>query len=1143
MFGITFLDLQESGKKMAEIRLSRSFSCLNAVQFLGALNDNLLKLLLIAFLIGRQGWASAGRTAALGGAVFVTPFLLFMAFAGKLADRFSKRNIVVAVKVVEVAVTAAACVAFVIGSAFLLYCVLFVMAAQSAFFSPSKYGIIPELVRPEQLSRANSFLEAFTYLAIVLGTACAPVLLRLTKERYVFAGLFCAAIAGTGLFFSLFIRQTPAAGGGRSASVLFLRDIWSTLRSIRGDRRLLMAVFASAYFLLMGMFIYINVIPYGMEQLGLSETESGYMFIPAAIGIGAGAFWAGRLSGKKVEFGIVPLGALGVALSSVGLGLIKGRWAPVFGLIFLMGVSAGLFIVPIHTFIQRRSPSKHRGEVLAASSFLGWSGAFVASGLVYLLSSLWSISAARMFAIVGTATLAPALITVIVLPDFLVRFVVVHIAKPFYRIKVTGIENLPVEGGALLVCNHVTWVDALLLSVAQQRRIRFVMDRGFYNIKWLKPLCRLMRAIPISAADPPKEIAASLRRARAALDEGYLVCIFAEGALTRTGMLRGFKSGLERIVRTSKCTIIPAYIGGAWGSIFSYYYGKPLTTLPRKIPYPVSIHFGKPMPAESSANKVRQMVSELSCEYFDSLKPSRRSVAEHFVQVARKNRRRRCMSDSTGKHLNYGRALTGAIALAAEIERITDKEKNIGVLLPPSVGAALANVAITMLGKVAVNLNYVGSERLIESAVEQCRIKTVITSRSFTEKLKNCLHPTWAVFLEDITAAIGRRAEVRAYLQSRLMPRRLLADSGSFGADDLMTIIFSSGSSGEPKGVMLSHHNVFSNIEALRAVFHLKADDNLCGVLPFFHSFGFTCSLWLPLVSGISVVYIANPLDARTVGKFARENRSSILFAAPTFLLNYIRRLRREDFATMRAVVAGAEKLKKTVVDSFEEKFGIRPLEGYGASELSPVVSLNLPDSERGGVLCIGSKEGTVGRVIPGVSVKVVSLEEGAEAALGQAGLLKVKGPNVMLGYLNKPEETAEVLTDGWYNTGDIGSMEEDGFLKITDRLSRFSKIGGEMVPHMGVEEAYLHGLNTTEQVVAVTAVPDPKKGEELVVLHLDKAGHPDTLHEIIARSKLPNIWKPRRDNYVRIDSIPVLGSGKLDVMRLRQIALEAKGK
>ena len=516
-------------------------------------------------------------------------------------------------------------------------------------------------------------------------------------------------------------------------------------------------------------------------------------------------------------------------------------------------------------------------------------------------------------------------------------------------------------------------------------------------------------------------------------------------------------------------------------------------------------------------------------------------MVDHFVRAARKNRQRRCISDSTEKCLNYGQTLISTIALADQINKATEGEQNIGILLPPSVGAALANVAVTLLGKVSVNLNYTVSEELIDSAVGQCRLKSIITSRRFIGRMGNLNTLQGLVYLEDISEKINASSKIKAYLKARFLPRRLLTNAGKCKADNLMTIIFSSGSSGRPKGVMLSQRNILSNIQAILTVFDLKTDDNLCGVLPFFHSFGFTCSLWLALVSGASTSFAHDPLDGKVVGRIARQNQSTMLFAAPTFLQNYIRRAEPEDFKCLRIVITGAEKLNKFIADSFETKFGIRPLEGYGCTELSPVVSLSLTEEHSTGLYRVGSKEGAVGLVLPGIEIKIVSVENGKPVAAGQSGLLMVKGPNVMMGYLKKEKETAEVIKDSWYNTGDIAGIDHEGFLTIRGRLSRFSKIGGEMVPHSGIEQEYLRSLNTDEQVVAVTAVPEPKKGEELVVLYLEKAGGANKLHEIITKSKLPNIWKPRRDNYIKINSIPALGSGKLDVIKLRKIARTAK--
>ena len=677
-------------------KLGASFGWLNTTQFLGALNDNVFKLLIILFLIGHASMKPASTTA-LAGAVFVIPFLLFSAFAGKLADRFSKRNIVIWTKFAEVAIMTVGCIAFIFKSPTALYGVLSMMAAQSAFFNPSKYGIVPELVKPEQLSHANGLLEALTYLAIVIGTALGPFLVKLTSEHYVLLALICVALAAAGTTVSLRIQHTPPAGIRKPASIFFLRDIWRTLRDIRPDKNLSLAVIASAYFLLIGGFIYSNLIPYGITHLGLDSTQSGYLFAVAAIGIGAGAFWAGRLSGRNVEFGIIPLGAIGLTLSSIGLGLAPSALAYILALVFLTGLSAGLFVVPIHAFIQLRSPRQKRGEILAASNFLGWVGVLIASVSIYCFSTLWGMSAAQVFMVLGLMTLLPTIITIILLPDFFVRFVCILVTRLCYRIKVTGLENIPPDKGALLICNHVSRVDALLLAATQQRRIRFIMDRNFYNAPLLRPICRLMKAIPISAKDPPKKIVASLKQARAAMNDGSLICIFAEGVITRNGLLRRFRAGFEKITKGTDCPIIPAYIGGAWGSIFSYYYGKLLSTLPKKFPYPISIHFGKPMPADSTASRIRQKVTELACEYFDNLKSPRRSLAHQFVKTAHKNWRRRCICDSMDKRLNYGQTLTAAIALAEKIDNLTNSQPKIGIMLPPSAPAALTNLATTLL--------------------------------------------------------------------------------------------------------------------------------------------------------------------------------------------------------------------------------------------------------------------------------------------------------------------------------------------------------------------------------------------------------------------------------------------------------------
>ncbi|AQT68166.1 Bifunctional protein aas [Anaerohalosphaera lusitana] len=1124
-----------------EQKLGRSFVWHNVTQFLGAMNDNIYKFLIIPFLVPESQADHATRIGAIAGAVFVVPFLLFTAFAGRLADRLSKTSIIRCVKVAELVIMCAAMAAFWFGSVWGLYLLLFAMSTQSAFFGPAKYGIIPELVGREKLSRANSFIEAMTYLAIIAGAFMAPTVLRLTGRNYVLAAAACVMVAAVGIGTSLGIKRMPSAGGGSKASVFFWNDIIKTLKSIKGDTSLLFAVFGAAYFLFFGAYIYVNLIPYGMEVLGLDKIASGYLFFIAALGIGVGSLLSSKLSGRHVELGVVPIGALGLGVSAIVLGLITDSRIAAYVWIFVMGASGGLFIIPLHAFIQLRSPEKNRGEVLAASGFIGWLGVLLASGAIGLVQ-LVNFGPAGSFVVLAVMTLLLTGLFIYKMPDLLVRFVAVMLTKCCYRVNTPGIEKVPFDGGALLVCNHVSYVDALLIGVTQQRRIRFVMDRDIYNLWWVNWFFRLMKVIPISPKDSPKRIVRSLHEARAAMDQGDLVCIFAEGAITRNGFVQKFRPGIEKIVKGTDCPIIPMYIGGAWGSIFSYYHGRVMSTLPRKFPYTVTIVFGDPMPSDSKAFDVRQRVVDLSCEYFADVKRKRQSMGYKFVQTARRKWFRHCMTDTTtGQRLTFGKALVSAVVLGRKIEKVTQGQKHVGIMLPPSAGGALANIACTMRGKIPVNLNYVTSGKNRDHCVEVCDVKKIITSHKFIRKLDTVEESDNMVFIEDMVKDVGWFDKFAGFVKAVLMPKKVLGCSEGFDPDSTATVIFSSGSSGMPKGVLLSHHNILSNIEQTKMLVKVRPGDNACCVLPIFHAFGYTCGLWLPLISGVPVVFIANPLDASTVGKAVEEDKSTLLFAPPTFLMRYMRRVEPEQFATLRFVAPGAEKLKMKMARSFEKKFGIKLHEGYGATEASPVISLNVDDVDRGGVEQVGHKDGTVGQPLPGVSVRIKHIETGEQLSAGEQGLITVKGPNVMQGYKDEPEKTRDVLQDGWYNTGDIGVLDEDGFLTIKDRLARFSKIGGEMVPHMGVEEVLMHGLDAHEQVVAVTGIPNEKKGEELVVLYLSDKTDADQLNEIISKSDVPNMWKPRADNYVPIDEMPILGSGKLDIVRVKELAREAK--
>jgi len=449
-------------------------------------------------------------------------------------------------------------------------------------------------------------------------------------------------------------------------------------------------------------------------------------------------------------------------------------------------------------------------------------------------------------------------------------------------------------------------------------------------------------------------------------------------------------------------------------------------------------------------------------------------------------------------------------------------------------------------GRGRSSANYTASNEVIASCARQCNLQTTVTSKAFLERFPKIEIPGRMLLLEDVLEKPRIAEKLAALALAWLLPYRLL--KAALGATrrtdaDLATVIFSSGSTGDPKGVMLSHHNIAANIRQVTQVFMLGGGDKVLGILPFFHSFGFTVGLWLPAVHGIGVVFHPNPLDATSISELVSKYSVTFLIATPTFLQAYMRRCSPEHFGSLQYVLVGAEKLPERTALQFEDIFGIRPLEGYGCTECAPVVAVNGRDFRAPGFRQVAARRGTIGQPLPGVSVRIVDPETLEALPLNKPGMLLVKGPNVMKGYLGRPEKTAEVLKDGWYTTGDIATMEEDGFLTITDRLSRFSKIAGEMVPHIKIEDKLNELAGATEQVFSVSAVPDQKKGERIIVLHTLTEAELAPVLDRLAESDLPALWKPKKDQFFHVDMLPYLGSGKLDLRALKMQAAELAGK
>ena len=1147
------------------------FWSLIVTQFQNAFNDNAIKFLVVYIIVAMNFPKDTRENLILVvGALFALPFIFFSMAGGNLADRYSKRSVVIGTKLMEILVMAVTILGLWLHNLPLECAAVFLISSQSALFGPSKYGLLPELVPERKLSWANGIIELGTFLGSITAVMAAGALAERYHGREQIAGMILLGCTLLGLATSFGITHVPAADPTKKLRWNPIGDLSAQMKTILADRTLAWAVMGNTYLFFLAALLQFIIIIYGHDVLRVDETHISYLQAAVGIGIGIGSVAAGYLSGGKIEYGLIPLGALGMTAfggllyfngpsavlaswlettaAHVGLPFLKNLsvfFAKLVHLripdLWLLGFFGGFFAVPLNALIQHRPRPDQKGGVIAAANFWSFVGIFAAAGAYNIFSARFQQSAAAIFLDGAVLTAIMTGYSIYLLPDSLLRLVLWMATHSVYRIRVEGRENIPQTGGALFVANHMSLVDALLLLASVDRPIRFLIFKDIYEQPYIKPFAKLIRAIPISSQLRPRDMIHSLREASDAIRNGEIVCIFAEGQITRIGQLLPFRRGMERIMKNADAPIVPVNLDGVWGSIFSYERGRFIWKVPRKIPYPVTVSFGKPMPSTATAFEVREAVQELQSEAYRHHKSRMFTLPRSLIRTAHHYPFRFAMGDKRRPRMSWGSALLSSLFLAQRLRGIWAGQEMVGILLPPSLPGALVNFAASLSGKIPVNLNYTASNETLASCAEQCKIKTVITTKLLLEKIP-LLVPGKTILLEE-AAVTPRFLERATALLLWLLPSRLLERALSGGQtktlDDLATVIFSSGSTGEPKGVMLTHYNIMSNIEQMGQTFMLGKGDVLLGVLPFFHSFGFTVTLWLPAVMGVGVAYHPSPLDLVAVSELVRDYRVTFLLATPTFLQAYTRRCLPEDFGSLQYVVVGAEKLPEALALAFEDRFGIRPLEGYGATECSPVVAVNTRDFRAPGFRQVGAKRGRIGHPLPGVSVRIVDPETRARLPVNTPGLMLVRGPNVMKGYLGRPDKTAEVLQDGWYVTGDIATEDEDGFLTITDRLSRFSKIGGEMVPHIKIEEKLQELMESPEKQFVVTGVPDGKKGERLVVLHTLEPAAVKPVIEKLAKSDLPNLWIPRANQFFHIDELPHLGSGKLDLRRVHKIAME----
>ncbi|MFI4955746.1 MAG: MFS transporter [Gammaproteobacteria bacterium] len=1002
----------------------KGFVAFLVTQFLGALNDNLYRLLVSLLLVET---AVHGETITLTGLIFLVPGILFSGYAGFLADKFSKRKVIIMTKCAELVCMVLAVGALEHEGHALLLGVVFAMATQTAFFSPSKYGIVPELVPREALSRANGLMEMTTYIAIILGGAFSGILLDIFRhEMWVIASVLIM-ISILGIFSSVFIPKVLAKAKRRSFRLDPFSEVYAGISVLRGHRFLTLVVAGISFFWCLAMVFQTNLLLYAEKVLHTTHAGTGFLMVMTAVGISIGSLLAGRISGERIEYGLIPLGLMGTAIGITCVGYFEPKIVGTYVLLGMASIFTGLYIVPLKALLQDLPQPRQKGRLIATNNF--FADLSMAGGLLLTLALqyLFSFTPSEMFLFWGVVALCATGFAVYLLPAFFIRFMLFIIMHTIYRVRVYNADNLPATGPALIVCNHVSFIDALLLTAVVPRFIRYLVHRDYYEMKAFKWVLDMAHAIPIQAGSDGVE--AALMAAREALVSGHVVCIFAEGRITRTGNMLPFKRGFERIMEGVDAPIIPVHLDKLWDSIFSYAKGRFFWKLPRRIPIEVGVSFGKAMPGNSKAWEVRKEVQELGVLAQARSQSSHDILPIRLLQAIRWRSWQLGAGDHTGVTLSYSTLLAKSVSLAKRLQAQYADIDRVGLWLPPSVDAMVLNLAIIFSGKMVVNLPLSQDPAKLVAHMQRAQLKHVFTT---SERIA-ALGDAAPAGLEDLRAWEASISAIYPYYIRALLfipagwCMRVLGLPMK-NPHDPAVVVWTHTEEKHP--VALSHKAVIAPVLSFSQVFDdTSSRDRVIGVVPFYTTMGILGSFWFPLLSGMGVFYYGDAKrEPKEIGAYIRRTRATILFDVAKTYQRYYGEVRPEDFSYIRFAISYGEPMDTAFLARFEDRFGLLLLEGYGTPELGPI-SMNVPNVRAPGHLQRGSKPGSAGQPLPYVSVKIVSPETEKELPHGERGELWVKTPFKMLGYLDDMEVSPWDYMSGWTSTGTMALIDDEGFL------------------------------------------------------------------------------------------------------------------
>jgi acyl-[acyl-carrier-protein]-phospholipid O-acyltransferase/long-chain-fatty-acid--[acyl-carrier-protein] ligase len=1113
-------------------------------QFLGALNDNFFKNALVILVLYRLAEAAGldGQilvTVAAG--VFILPFFLFSATAGQLADKFEKSRLIRLIKLAEILIMGLAVGGFLWGDPYLMLAVLFLMGTQSTFFGPLKYAILPDHLHEAELIGGNALIEAGTFLAILIGTILGGVMI-LTENGIWMVSASIVVLAACGWLSSFFIPRAEPPSPDLKLNPNVLAETWNIIRAASSRRDIRLTILGISWFWLVGATFLAQFPSLAKNVIGANEHVVTLFLTIFSIGIGLGSLLCNKLLDGEITAKFVPFGALGMTLFTLDLFFATSGLVPTPGELqgidtFLsqltgwriltdlaaISVCGGIFIVPLYAILQARSEAAHRARTVAANNIMNALFMVVgAAGATLMLSAEMSVPS--VFLAVALVNGVVAIYICGLLPDAIVKAAMVVVLRILYRVKVRGGDNIKLAGKrAVIVANHVSFLDGVLLGAFLPTKPIFAVYTLIARQWWLKPFFAVVDVFPMDPTNPM-----AIKSLIKAVQEDRHCVIFPEGRLTVTGSLMKVYEGPGMIADKADAMLVPVRIDGAQYTPFSRLKGKvrlrwfPKITItilePRRFEIPEGVvgRARRQLAGAKLHGVMSQMIFE-TCDYrrtlFDALLDARAiHGGSHPV-----------LEDVERKLVRYDGLILGSFVIGRKLARLTSAKEYVGLMLPNSIGTAVAFFGLQAFGRVPALLNYSTGTKNMISALTAAETKTILTSRRFVEMAKfDDVIEALAVYariiyLEDLREDISIIDKVVG-LFARLAPR-LVHRRANARWNDPAVVLFTSGSEGTPKGVVLSHGNLLANRHQLAAVIDFNPTDIVFNALPIFHSFGLTAGTLLPTLSGVKTFLYPSPLHYRIVPTLVYDTNSTIMFGTDTFLAGYARVAHPYDFYSLRYVFAGAEKVKDETRNVWSDRFGLRILEGYGATETSPVISTNTP---------MHFKAGTVGPLLPGIAHElepVPGIEEG--------GKLIVSGPNVMLGYLRAENPgILEEPEDRRYDTGDIVSFDDHGFVTIQGRVKRFAKIAGEMVS-LGAVEGYANAV-WPEHVHVVVSIPDARKGEQLVLVTEKADADRESLLTFAKDQGVAELMIPRSIQIV--DRIPLLGTGKVDYVGVRNL-------